>query len=76
MPKWVDKAIKTCEMSDTTIVMLVPAKTETRWFHHLLNSKTLKELRFVERRVTFDGHKDPFIIGIILVVLQPNPPSH
>jgi site-specific DNA-methyltransferase (adenine-specific) len=69
MPKWVDKALQTVKKSNATIVMLVPAKTETRWFHTLLNSKHLREMRFVERRVTFEGHDNPFIIGIVLVVL-------
>ena len=73
MPKWVDKSIETCTKSDTTIVMLVPAKTETRWFHQLLNASCLKEIRFTERRVTFDGHENPFIIGILLIVLTPTP---
>jgi phage N-6-adenine-methyltransferase len=71
MPKWVEKSIQTCETSDTTIVLLIPAKTETRWFHQLLNARCLKEIRFVERRVTFDGHDNPFIIGILIVVLTP-----
>ncbi len=57
-----------------TIVLLAPSKTETKWFHTLINSKFLKELRFQKGRLTFGDHKNPFIIGICYFVLnQPNP---
>ena len=71
MSKWVDKILlEISRNNNQIIVLLVPAKTETRWFHRLINSNHLKELRFQERRVTFEGHENPFIIGICYFILK------
>ena len=74
MPKkntWIDKSFKELEKSkDMTIVILVPSKTETQWYHKLLTSRFLKEIRFQKGRMTFEGHDDPFIIGITYFVLS------
>lgn len=71
MNKWVKKVFSELSKSNNmTIVLLAPAKTETKWFHSLLESEYLKELRFQKGRVTFEGHNDPFIIGIVYFVLK------
>lgn len=45
--KWVEKAYK----SDCTVVMLLPARTDTRWFHDYIYGKA--EIRFVRGRLKF-----------------------
>ena len=72
MSKWVDKILFELEKcnDELTIVLLTPSKTETRWWHKLLGSKFLSEIRFQKGRVTFEGHKNPFIIGITFFILK------
>lgn len=48
--KWVKKASE----SDATVVMLIPARTDTAWFHDYICEKA--EVRFVRGRLKFgDG---------------------
>ena len=48
--EWVRKAAE----CDTTVVMLLPARTDTRWFHEYIYGKA--EIRFVKGRLKFgDG---------------------
>ena len=47
--KWVEKAYK----SSCTVVMLLPARTDTRWFHDYVYGKA--EIRFVRGRLRFGG---------------------
>ena len=54
--KWVEKAAK----SNATVVMLVPARTDTKWFHDW--ALPYAEIRFVRGRLKFGGaeHNAPF----------------
>ena len=47
--KWVEKAAK----SNATVVMLVPARTDTKWFHDW--ALPFAEIRFVRGRLKFGG---------------------
>jgi len=49
--KWVEKAAK----ADCTVVMLIPARTDTKWFHEFIYGKA--EVRFVKGRLRFGGSK-------------------
>ncbi len=49
--KWVKKAIE----SDCTVVMLLPASTNTGWFHDYVLGKA--EIRFVRGKLKFGGSK-------------------
>lgn len=51
--RWIAKAAREAEKPGTTIVLLVPARTDTSWFHEFLYSKA--ELRFLRGRLRFDG---------------------
>lgn len=51
--KWVQKAWYEHEKNGNTIVMLLPARTETRWFHEFIYGKA--EIRFVRGRLKFGG---------------------
>lgn len=68
--KWIAKLLLELEKnSDLTVVLLAPSKTETKWWHTLLTSKYLKEIRFQKGRVAFEGHKGSFIFGISFFIL-------
>ena len=47
--KWVRKAAE----SGTTVVMLLPARTDTKWFHDYILGKA--EIRFLRGRLRFGG---------------------
>lgn len=49
--KWVKKAAEAA----CTVVMLVPARTDTGWFHDYIYGKT--EVRFIRGRLKFGGAK-------------------
>lgn len=49
--KWVKKAWEEHKTSGNTVVMLLPARTDTRWFHEFIYGKA--EIRFVRGRLKF-----------------------
>lgn len=51
--KWVEKAA-TCGAA--VVVALLPARTDTRWFHDFIYGKA--EIRFVRGRLKFGGHEN------------------
>ena len=56
--KWVRKAAAEIRGSADVIVMLIHARTDTRWFHEYLYRKPNVELRFVRGRLKFGGSKN------------------
>ena len=71
--KWIAKAAEEAKLG-ATVVVLLPSKTETAWWHDY--ALQADEIRFVRGRVTFEDHNDPFIIGIALIVFRPKESSH
>lgn len=54
--KWVEKAYKeNCERG-TIVVMLLPARTDTRWFHNYIYGKA--DIQFIKGRLKFGGGKN------------------
>ena len=47
--EWIKKAAE----STSTVVMLLPARTDTKWFHEYIYNKS--EIRFVKGRLKFGG---------------------
>lgn len=54
---WVRKAWLSSAVG-STIVMLLPARTDTRWFHDYIYKKERVEVRFVKGRLKFGGSKN------------------
>lgn len=54
--KWVKKASEEAAKG-ATIVMLIPSRTETKWFHDYIYKKENVEIRFVKGRIYFSGAK-------------------
>jgi site-specific DNA-methyltransferase (adenine-specific) len=52
--QWVKKASEAAA-SGNTVVMLIPARTDTEWFHEYVYGKA--EIRFIRGRVKFGGSK-------------------
>lgn len=54
--KWVRKAYEEAKKPQTTVVLLVPARTDTKWFHDYIYGKA--EIRFIRGRVRFGDSKN------------------
>ena len=50
---WVKKAYEEAQKPETIVVMLIPARTDTRWFHEYIYGKA--EVRFIRGRLRFGG---------------------
>ena len=54
--KWVEKASMEMYRGVTT-VMLIPARTDTRWFHQFIYKRTEVQIEFIKGRLKFSGSK-------------------
>lgn len=63
--KWVKKCAEEAQKG-TTVVMLIPARTDTRWFHDYIYKKS--EIRFIKGRLRFGNSKNsaPFPSMIVI----------
>lgn len=52
-----------------TVVMLLPARTDTRWFHDYILGKA--EIRFIRGRLKFGGSKNSAPFPSMVVVFRP-----
>ena len=64
--KWVEKAYRTNKESGDLVVMLLPVRTDTKWFHDFIYHKA--EIRFVKGRLKFGGSKNsaPFPSMVVI----------
>lgn len=65
---WVRKALFSSARG-ATVVMLLPARTDTRWFHEYIWNKA--EIRFIKGRLKFGGSKNSAPFPSMLVVFRP-----
>ena len=69
--KYAKKWLKKCyeeNKKGVTVVALLPSKTETGWWHDY--ALKASEIRFIKGRMTFEGHDNPFIIGMSLIIFK------
>lgn len=52
--KWATHAVEQQALHNQTGVLLLPARTDTKWFHLLASS--VNEIRFFKGRLTFEPH--------------------
>lgn len=63
--KWVEKAYNESQLG-ATIVMLLPARTDTKWFHDYIYGKA--EIRFVRGRLKFGDSKNSAPFSSMVVI--------
>ena len=63
--KWIKKA---SEIQGGVVVALLPARTDTKWFHDYIYKKA--EIRFIKGRVKFGG-KGPAPFPSMIVIFNP-----
>lgn len=70
--RWVEKAFKTAETGGATVVCLLPARTDTRWFWDFCFKG---EVRFIRGRIKFErlGAKTSAPFPSCIVIFRPKP---
>lgn len=66
LPKWVKKCYDESRHAD--VVMLIPARTDTRWFHDYIYGKA--EIRFIKGRLKFNDGKQGAPFPSMVVVYR------
>lgn len=66
--RWVAKASDEAQCENTKVVMLIPARTDTRWFHNYIYKKQGVEIRFIKGRLKFGDSKNsaPFPSMVVI----------
>ncbi len=67
--KWVEKAYSSSARGVATVVMLLPARTDTRWFHDYIYGKS--EVRFIKGRLKFGDSLNSAPFPSMVVVFRP-----
>lgn len=65
--RWMQKAYES-SVAGATVVCLVPARTDTAWWH---NYAIKGEIRFIRGRLKFGGHKNSAPFPSAVVVFRP-----
>ncbi len=66
--KWVEKGFRTNREYGNTVVMLLPARTDTKWFHEFIYHKA--DVRFVRGRLKFGNSNNPAPFPSMVVVFH------
>ena len=64
---WVKKAYQT-SLKGKTVVMLLPARTDTKWFHEYIYHNS--EIRFVKGRLKFGEAKNAAPFPSMVVIFK------
>ncbi len=56
----------------STIVMLLPARTDTKWFHEYCYNKKRVDVRFIKGRLKFGGCKNSAPFPSMIVIFKPS----
>lgn len=65
---WVEKAYRETKNDNTLVVMLIPSRTDTRYFHNYIYQRT--EIRFVKGRLKFGDGKNSAPFPSMLVIFR------
>lgn len=68
--QWVRRA-HFVAVAGTTVVMLLPARTDTRWFHDYIYQNKNVELRFIRGRLKFGGSKNSAPFPSMVAIFRP-----
>ena len=67
---WVKKCAEEAKQPDTTVVMLIPARTDTSYFHDYIYQKPGVEVRFVRGRLKFGDGKNSAPFPSMVVIFR------
>lgn len=66
--KWVEKAFRESKEDNTLVVMLIPSRTDTRYFHNFIYQRA--EIRFVKGRLKFGDSNNSAPFPSMLVIFR------
>ncbi len=66
--QWVEKSYLESKKENTIVVMLIPARTDTKWFHNFIYKKS--EIRFIKGRLKFGESKNSAPFPSMVVVFR------
>lgn len=66
--KWVEKAYREGCKDNTLVCLLIPARTDTRYFHNFIYHRS--EIRFVKGRLRFNGSKNSAPFPSMIVIFR------
>lgn len=66
--KWVEKSYIESKKPGTTVVMLIPARTDTTYFHDFIYEKA--EIRFIKGRLKFGNAKNSAPFPSMIVIFK------
>lgn len=67
---WVKKCSEEAKRPDTTVVMLIPARTDTAYFHDYIYKKPNVEIRFLRGRLKFGDGKNSAPFPSMVVIFR------
>lgn len=68
IPKWVEKCYRENKENNVFIVMLIPSRTDTSYFHDYIYKK--QEIRFIRGRLKFNDGKNPAPFPSMVVIFR------
>lgn len=66
--KWIKKASEEAQDNTTTVVLLIPARTDTTYFHDYIYGKA--EIRFIRGRLKFGNNKNSAPFPSMVVIFR------
>lgn len=72
--EWIKKCAEEAKKPNTTVVLLIPARTDTQAFHEYIYHKA--EIRFVKGRLKFGGSKDAAPFPSMVVIFGKDNRNH
>ena len=66
--KWVEKAFRETRNDNTLVALLIPSRTDTRYFHNYIYNRA--EIRFVKGRLKFGDGKNSAPFPSMLVIFR------
>lgn len=66
--KWVEKSFRESQKDNTIVVMLIPARTDTSYFHDYILHRS--EIRFIKGRLKFGDSKSAAPFPSMLVIFR------
>ena len=66
--KWVEKAYREGHKDNTLVCLLIPARTDTRYFHDYIKNRA--EVRFIPGRLKFGDSKNAAPFPSMLVIFR------
>lgn len=65
---WVEKAFRETRNDNTLVVLLIPARTDTRYFHDYIYQRA--EIRFIKGRLKFGDSKNSAPFPSMIVIFR------